>query len=194
MSSSSVTEDALDATRDAALLQAAGELVPMLYAELKRTARRERRRLSAGDTLATTALVNETYARLCGNDGFQSRGHFLRVAAIAMRRILIERVRAQLTQKRGGDFVRAPIGEAEEIQVEDDERVAQVDEALQRLAQRSPRLAQIVECRFFAGYSEKETAEALGVSERTVQRDWATARAWLQRELDNSNSGQSRVF
>lgn len=179
-----VAQDELDRTRDHRLLSAVDELMPVLYAELRRTARRERRRVSAGDTLATTALVNETYARLSGNAGFEDRGHFLRVSAIAMRRILIERVRAQLTQKRGGDYARVPIEEAEEIQVEDDERIALVDEALQRLALQSTRLAEIVECRFFAGYSEKETAEALGISERTVQRDWATARAWLQREID----------
>lgn len=177
-------QDALDQTRDPVLREAARDLMPVLYAELKRTARRERRRIRAGDTLATTALVNETYARLAGNAGFSGRGHFLRVAAIAMRRILIERVRAQLALKRGGELTRVPIDEIEALQVEDDEGVAQVDEALRRLAMQSPRLAEIVECRFFAGYSEKQTGEALGLSERTVQRDWATARAWLQRELD----------
>lgn len=175
-------QDALDQARDGALLSAAADLVPLLYTELKRTAHRERRRLSAGETLATTALVNQAYARLSGN-GFENRSHFLRVAAIAMRRILVERVRAQLTLKRGGDYQRVPIEQAEDIVVEDDERIAEVEEALQRLAQKSPRLAEIVECRFYAGYSTSETAEALGLSLRTVERDWATARAWLQREV-----------
>lgn len=176
--------DMLDHGRDPALLSAASELMPLLYAELRRAAHRECRRIHAGDTLATTALVNETYARIAGNPRFASHDHFLRVAAIAMRRILIERVRAQLTQKRGGGFERVGFEQAENLEVEDDERIARVDEALQRLAARSPRLAEIVECRFFAGYTEKQTAEALGISERTAQRDWATARAWLQREME----------
>jgi RNA polymerase sigma factor (TIGR02999 family) len=176
--------DPLDRTRPPALLSAVDALVPVLYAELKRSAHRERRRISAGDTLATTALVNEAYARLSRSPGFEGRDHFLRVAAIAMRRILIERVRAQLRKKRGGEFSRVPLDDAEDIEVEDDARLAAVNDALQRLALKSPRLAEIVECRFFAGYSEKETGQALGLSERTVQRDWATARAWLQRELD----------
>lgn len=180
--------DALDQTRPPALLASVEELVPVLYAELRRSAHRERRRLSGGDTLATTALVNEAYARLSGAAGFETRDHFLRVAAIAMRRILIERVRAQLRQKRGGEFERVPMAEAEEIEVENDENLERVNEGLQRLALLSPRLAEIVECRFFAGYGEKETASALGISERTVQRDWATARAWLQRELADAGS------
>jgi RNA polymerase sigma factor (TIGR02999 family) len=100
-----------------------------------------------------------------------------------MRRILIERVRAQLRIKRGGDAQRVPLAEAEDMVIGNEEQVIAINDALQALAQRSPRLAEIVECRFFAGYNEAETAEALGISERTVQRDWATARAWLQREL-----------
>lgn len=176
-------DDALDAQRDPLLLQSAAELVPLLYAELRRTAQRERRRLAGGETLATTALVNELFVRLAHSPGFNSRGHFLAVAAIAMRRILVERVRAQLRQKRGGDLTRVPLVEADEIVVADGEHVLAVNDALQELARRSRRLAEIVECRFFAGYGETETAAALNVSERTVQRDWATARAWLRREL-----------
>lgn len=181
--------DALDTRRDATVLQAVAELVPLLYEELRQSARRERRRLAGGETLATTALVNELYLRLARRPGFGSRGHFLAVAAIAMRRILIERARAQMRQKRGGDFARVPLEEADGVLVADGARLLAVNEALQALAKRSPRLAEIVECRFFAGYSEPETAEALGISERTVQRDWATARAWLQRELDVDASG-----
>jgi RNA polymerase sigma factor (TIGR02999 family) len=175
--------DTLDAHRPPAVLEAVGELVPLLYEELRRTARRERRRLSGGDTLATTALLNELYLRLARTPGFNTRGHFLAVAAIAMRRILVERVRAQLRLKRGGGLKRVPLAEADEVVVGSDAQVIAVNDALQALARRSPRLAEIVECRFFAGYNEHETAEALGISERTVQRDWATARAWLQREL-----------
>ena len=157
--------------------------VPLLYDELRRIARRERVRLFTGGTLATTALVNEAYARLAGDQHFADRGEFLRIASVAIRRILIDRVRAQLAAKRGGGAIHVPIEDAYDFVVEDDVRVLQVHEALEHLAKLNPRLAQVVECRFFAGYDEAQTAEALGTSERTVQRDWATARAWLKKEL-----------
>ena len=175
--------DTLDTGRSPAVLEAVAELMPLLYEELRRSAHRERRRLSGGDTLATTALVSELYVRLASSPGFSTRGHFLAVAAIAMRRILVERVRAQTRLKRGGDQQRVPLSDEHDIAIPNADQVLAVNDALQDLAQHSPRLAEIVECRFFAGYSEQETAEALGLSERTVQRDWATARAWLQREL-----------
>jgi RNA polymerase sigma factor (TIGR02999 family) len=178
--------DSLDANRSPAVLTAVGELVPVLYDELKRTARRERRRFNAGDTLATTALLNEVYLRLATSPGFGTRQHFMAVAAIAMRRTLIECARAQQRLKRGGDLKRVDLDLAGDVVVADDERLLALNEVLQVLARRSPRLAEIVEYRYFAGYSEKETAEVLGVSERTVQRDWATARAWLQREIDRA--------
>jgi RNA polymerase sigma factor (TIGR02999 family) len=176
--------DALDATHAPAVLSAVHDLVPLLYEELHRTARRERRRFAVGDTLATTALVNEVYMRLASSPGYGSRGHFLAVAAVAMRRILIEAIRAQMRVKRGGGFQRVEFEHALDVEIADDEKILAINDALQVLAERSPRLAQIVECRFFAGYSERETAQALELSERTVQRDWATARAWLQRQVE----------
>lgn len=157
--------------------------VPLLYDELRRIARRERVRLFTGGTLATTALVNEAYARLAGDTHFADRGEFLRIASVAIRRILIDRVRAQLAAKRGGGATHVPLDEAGDFVVEDDVRVLAVHDALEQLASVNPRLAKVVECRFFAGYDEAQTAEALGTSERTVQRDWATARAWLKKEL-----------
>lgn len=157
--------------------------VPLLYDELRRIARRERLRLFGGGTLATTALVHEAYARLASDSRFASRPHFLRMASVVMRRILIDRVRAQLAAKRGGGAAHVPIEEAHDFYVEDGEHVLAVHEALERLGSENPRLAQVVECRFFAGYDEIQTAEAMGTSERTVQRDWATARAWLKKEL-----------
>jgi len=175
--------DTLDRQRSPAVLEAVGELMPLLYEELRRSAHRERRRLSGGDTLATTALVSELYVRLANSPGFSTRSHFLAVAAIAMRRILVERVRAQMRLKRGGDLQRVPLNDEHDVEIANEAQVLAVNDALQDLAQQSPRLAEIVECRFFAGYNERETAEALGLSERTVQRDWATARAWLKREL-----------
>ena len=178
--------DLLDATHSPQVLAAVHELVPLLYEELHRTARRERRRFSVGDTLATTVLVNEVYMRLATSPGFGNRSHFLAVAAIAMRRVLIESIRAQVRVKRGGEFQRVGFEQALDVEIADDEKILAINDALQALAQRSPRLAQIVECRFFAGYSERETAEALDISERTVQRDWATARAWLQRQVEQA--------
>lgn len=181
---SEAAADVLDSLQTPEVLAAVDELMPLLYEELRATARRERRRISAGETLSTTALVSELYVRLSRSKGFGTRGHFLAVAAIAMRRILIERLRAQLRIKRGSGAVHQSIeDESMELPVADDTQVLMVHEALQQLALRSPRMAQVVECRYFAGYSDAETAEALEISERTVRRDWMTARAWLQREL-----------
>lgn len=159
------------------------ELLPVVYQELRGIARRERRRLAGGDTLATTALINEAYLRLVRNPAFASRGNFLRIASVAMRRILVDRVRAQFAAKRGSGAANLDIDEVQDFIVEDEETVIQVHEALETLSTLNPRLVEIVECRFFAGYSEVQAAEALGISERTVQRDWALARAWLKKEL-----------
>lgn len=176
--------DVLDSLQPPEVLAAVDELMPLLYEELRATARRERRRISAGETLATTALVNELYLRLARTKGFGTRGHFLAVAAIAMRRILIERLRSQLRIKRGSGAIHQSIeDESLALPVADDGQVLVVHDALQKLARRSPRMAQVVECRYFAGYTDAETSEALEISERTVRRDWMTARAWLQREL-----------
>ena len=174
--------DALDSLQTPEMLAAVDELMPLLYEELRASARRERRRVSGGDTLATTALVSELYLRLSREKRFGTRGHFLAVAAIAMRHILIERVRAQHRVKRGSGAVHKSI-EDEQIAIPDDSDVLAVHDAMQKLARQSPRMAKVVECRYFAGYSDTETAEALEISERTVRRDWLTARAWLQREL-----------
>jgi RNA polymerase sigma factor (TIGR02999 family) len=160
------------------------QMLPVVYQELRAIARRERRRLAGGETLATTALVNEVYLRLARNPAFGSRANFLRVASVAMRRILVDRVRAQFAAKRGSGEATLDIDEVQDFIVEDEETVLRVHEALETLATLNPRLVQIVECRFFAGYSEAQAAEALGISERTVQRDWAVARAWLKKELE----------
>jgi RNA polymerase sigma factor (TIGR02999 family) len=158
------------------------QMLPLVYQELRATARRERRRQSGADTLSTTALVHELYLRLADNPAFSSRGQFLAVAAVAMRRILVDRARAQLAAKRDGGE-RLDLDEIADFTVGDEEQVLRVHQTLEQLAAVRPVLAQVVECRFFAGYNDGETAEALGVSERSVQRHWATARAWLEREL-----------
>jgi RNA polymerase sigma factor (TIGR02999 family) len=162
---------------------AVDQLLPLVYQELRSIARRERRRLAGGDTLATTALINEAYLKMVNNEAFASRGQFLRIASVAMRRILVDRVRAQFAAKRGSGEGTLAIDEIQDFVVEDEQNVLDVHDALETLAQLNPRLVEIVECRFFAGYSETQAAEALGISERTVQRDWAVARAWLKKEL-----------
>lgn len=161
----------------------AGEWLPVLYQELRGIARRSRLRVRGGETLQTTALVNEAYLSMSGQQRFGSRGEFLRYAAMAMRNILIDRAREQMAAKRGSDARHEPLEEAEDFVVEEDATVLAVHDALDALAGFDPRLAEIVQCRYFGGYDDAQTAEALGISERTVQRDWATARAWLKREL-----------
>jgi RNA polymerase sigma factor (TIGR02999 family) len=164
----------------------ADELLPAFYAELKRLARRERSRVGAATTLQTTALVHEAYLKLRGAKGWNDDTHFLRAAALAMRHALLTYAKARLTAKRGGGAKH--VSHDEQLTVEPatpdhDETLLALNQALERLAGTSPRLARVVECRFFAGYDERETARALALSERTVRRDWALARAWLHREL-----------
>lgn len=165
----------------------ADELLPSFYADLKRLARRERSRVGAGLTLQTTALVHEAYLRLRTARGWQDDAHFLRAAALAMRHALVNHAEARLAAKRGGGAEHVPPTAALEQNAtaasEPAETLLALNVALERLAERSPRLARVVECRFFAGYDERETARTLELSERTVRRDWTLARAWLHREL-----------
>jgi RNA polymerase sigma factor (TIGR02999 family) len=169
------------------IVQTADALLPLLYDDLKRLARRERRRLSADHTLQTTAVIHEAYLKLRNSPGFNDRAHFLRAAALAMRHVLVNRARDRLTAKRGAGAVH--------LSFEDDlsgtdalaeSRILDVNAALGRLASLNVRLARVVECRFFAGYSEMETATALGVTDRTVRRDWTKARAWLLQTLSEA--------
>lgn len=165
----------------------AQDLLPLFYPQIRRLARRERRRWDNAETLQTTALVNEAYLKLRDQPDFYDSQHFLRSAAIAMRHALISSARERLAEKRGGGLAPLPLEAAESVAVEEgDKLLLDVAEQLHKLAQVSPRLVQVVECRFYAGYSEEETAEALGLTARTVRRDWVKARAWLQRELSGS--------
>lgn len=181
-----MSQDTSAATSDAAraddfpLLH---ELMDLLYADLRKLARRERFRLGAGATFCTTALISEAWLKLQRSPGWSSQQHFLATAALAMRQVLVNDAEARFAEKRNGGQRPVPLDEAPEAPDEIDEQILQVNEALQRLASLSPRLAQVVECRYFAGYSDDETAVALGVTDRTVRRDWAKARAWLYREL-----------
>ena len=173
----------LDAAVPPEVSALADQLLPLFYDDLKRLAHRERNRVGAGMTLQTTALVNEAYLKLRGTQAWNTDVHFLRAAALAMRHALVSHAVARLANKRGSGAVSLPITEALEVPIEDDATTLALNEALGRLALDSLRLAQVVECRYFGGYDDAETARALGVSERTVRRDWNLARAWLHREL-----------
>jgi len=157
-------------------------LVALVYHDLRRIARSQRRRLRPGDTLDTTALVHEAYVKLVEQSSPQWRdsGHFLAVVATAMRHVLIDHARARLRQKRGAGAAVVAIDEVDVAARDEASRFIAIDDALHTLAVSEPRLVKVVECRFFAGYSEAETAEALGTSLRTVQRDWLRARAALR--------------
>jgi RNA polymerase sigma factor (TIGR02999 family) len=161
----------------------ADQLMPLFYDELKRVAHRERGRVGAGATLQTTALVNEAYLKLRGAGGWNDDAHFIRAAALAMRHALVNHALARLAGKRGDGALHLSLDAALGVASEDDAAIVALHEALDRLAGQAARLAQVVECRFFAGFDEIETARALGISERTVRRDWTLARAWLHREL-----------
>jgi RNA polymerase sigma factor (TIGR02999 family) len=161
----------------------AAELLPAFYGQLKHIAQRARSRLGGYQTLQTTALVHEAYLRLRHSGRFTDETHFLRAAALAMRHALINYAAARVAEKRGGGQVHLTLSSAEAVGVNSDEGLLALNEALERLSAQIPRLADVIECRFFGGYGEEDTARALGLSLRTVQRDWLKARAWLYREL-----------
>jgi len=181
--------DELVALRDG-MPGAMDRLMPLVYGHLRRIAHRQLASEAVGHTLSTTGLVHEAYLKLVDQKRvqWQDRAHFFAVAATAMRRVLIDYARRASAARRGAGAngetsARIPLEDAE---VPVDERPAallDLDEALQRLALVDARLAQIVECRFFAGLSESETAATLHVSRRTVAREWVLARAWLLQEL-----------
>lgn len=179
-----------DASADPPEIAAAAQwLAPQLLEEMRTHARFARRRVRAGETLRTTALVHEAWLRLQRSQQWNDERHFLRAAALAMRQALVDHARAQLAAKRGG---RAPES-LEDVAVEpywiSDDKLLALDEAMQRLSALSPRLTHVVECRFFGGYSDAETARLLDVTARTVRRDWIKARAWLYRELSGDAPG-----
>ena len=160
-------------------------LVPLVYDELRRLARRHLRRGPRGRTLDTTGLVHEAYLKLAGSPGLQvkDRGHLMAVTACAMRQVIVSRARARLAAKRGGGEVPLVLDEERAGHGPAAEWLIDLDRALTSLRERDDRLARIFECRYFAGLSEEETAEALGISLRTTQRGWMRARAWLRSAL-----------
>ncbi len=162
------------------------EILNLVYTELRRQAHQHLQKERSGHTLQTTALVHETYLKLIKqkNVSWESRSHFFAVAATMMRRILIDYAKTRHRLRRGGVNSDLPLEDALTIGVsETDFDLLALDEALNRLAEKEAHLAKIVELRFFSGLDVVETAEVLGVSESTVKRDWAMAKAWLHREL-----------
>jgi len=186
MAENSQPHELPDSSATAITVQAA-ELVPLFYADLKRLSRRVRSGAPTSDTIQTTALIHEAWLKLHRTRNWNDRQHFLRAAALAMRQVLVDDARSRLAGIRNHGQRPLPIEAATEVAADaPDERLIAVDEALAELAAFSPRLAQTVECRYYAGYTEAETAEALGLGITTVQRDWAKARAWLFQRLKAS--------
>jgi RNA polymerase sigma factor (TIGR02999 family) len=170
--------------------QAAEQLLPLVYGELRRLAAQKLAREAPGQTLQPTALVHEAYLRLVGkgNEGqpWDSRGHFFAAAAEAIRRILVENARRKGRLKRGGDRRRFELDQVEATAPSQD--LLALDEALNRLAEEDPRKAELIKLRFFAGLSVTEAAQCLGISRATADRWWAYARAWLYDRLGAGGS------
>ena len=165
--------------------EARERIIPVVYEELRRLARRYMRMENPGRTLQASALVNEAYLRLIDIQAvdWRDRTHFFAVSARIMRRILIDAARARAAAKRGGGALQISLEQAPEVSVERAQELIALDEALCQLAAVDPRKAQVVELRFFSGLSVKETAAALDISPPSVLRDWKLAKAWLLREI-----------
>ena len=166
--------------------QAADQLLPLVYQELRALAKSKLRSERAGQSLLATGLVHEAYLRLVGDEQelkWQSRGHFFGAAAEAMRRILVDRARARNAEKRGGGMKRVDIELIPHPAIERPEKLLALDEALQRLHSSDPAKAELVMLRFFAGLTNQQAAAALGISKSTADRHWSFARASLQVEI-----------
>lgn len=167
--------------------QAAEQLLPLVYDELRKLAAKKMSRESPGQTIEATALVHEAYLRLVGDKHPQlwnSRGHFFAAAAEAMRRILIERARHKRTLRAGGDLQRVELADIALASSQPDLDLIALSEALDKLAELDHRMAELVKLRFFAGLTIESAAEVLGVSTSTANNDWAYARSWLCLEMD----------
>ena len=173
---------------EAGKTQASDELLPLVYAELRRLARARMAQEKHAHSVQPTSLVHQAYLRLLGdrNPNWQGRGHFFAAAAEAMRRILVERARQRASLKRGGNLQRVELDD-ESARVEPDmENLLSLDAALDGLEALDPTMASVVKLRYFAGMTISETADALGLSPRSVNRTWTAARAWLHREMNPS--------
>lgn len=165
--------------------KASDELLPLVYEELRRLAAQKMANEAAGHTLQPTALVHEAWLRLAGEESQQwdGRGHFFAAAAESMRRILIERARRKNALKRGGDLKRVNLDDVDLASLADGDTLLLVDDALVKLEKEDPDAAQVVKLRFFAGLTNEEAGQVLGVTGRTAKRYWTFARAWLFQEL-----------
>jgi len=168
------------------------ELTPLVYGELRRLAARYMRRESPGHTLQPSALVNEAFLRLVDQRDvrWQNRAHFFGVAAQLMRRVLIDWARKHASGKRGGGTVRVSVSEAAGVTRQASDMIA-LDRALTGLAEMDPRKGRIVEMKFFGGLTTEEVAAVIGVTPRTVEREWRAAKAWLQRAIDEGEPGEA---
>jgi RNA polymerase sigma factor (TIGR02999 family) len=164
---------------------AAEQLLPLVYDELRGLAAAQLAGERPGQTLNATALVHEAYVRLVGDPAYADRRHFFRVAAEAMRRILIDRARQKRRTRHGGTLVRVPLSDVEAAAEASADELFTLDEALDRFAALEPVKAELVKLRYFAGFSEEEAAAALGISRATASRYWTFARAWLINALDD---------
>lgn len=164
---------------------AASRLLPLVYQQLRRLAAHYMRDERSGQTIQATELVHEAYLRLVGQDriDWKGRSHFFAVAATSMRRILVDRARKKMAPKHGGREERIELNEALVLAPQKSKDLVAMDDALNLLAQMSPRQARVVELRFFGGLEMEEIAKIEGVSLRTVKQDWSIARAWLHREI-----------
>lgn len=167
---------------------ASDELLPLVYEELRKLARARMQRERPGQTLQATALVHEAYLRIVGDDAeWDNRGHFFAAAAEAMRRILIERARRYAAEKHGGDLRRTEFDGLEIAGDDAVERMLQWDDVLDKLHERDPAMADVVKLRYFASFTVAETADALDLSPRTVNRHWTAAQAWLRLQLSGDD-------
>jgi RNA polymerase sigma factor (TIGR02999 family) len=170
--------------------KAANELLPLVYEELRKLAAYKMAHCAAGHTLQPTALVHEVWLRLAGGDNptFENRAHFFAAAAEAMRHILIENARRKLARRHGGGLTPVDVENLEIAMPAAEDHLLAVSDALDQLAARSPVEAQVVKLRFFVGMTAAESAEVLGLSERTVKQYWAYARTWLYREIQSKKA------
>ena len=168
---------------------AAEELLPIVYDELRRLASRQMAKESSGHTLQATALVHEAYLRLAGAEveGWENRRHFFGAAAEAMRRILVDHARRKKRLRHGGDRKRVGLDGVDVPAPEPREEVVQVGEALDELAKEEPTVAELIKLRYFAGLTQGQTAELLGLARRTADRYWAYGRAWLHDWIQGQN-------
>ena len=166
--------------------QAAADLLPLVYDELRQLAAAKMAGEAPGHTLSATALVHEAYVRLVGDRQFADHSHFFRVAAEAMRRLLIDRARQKRCIRHGGDREQVPLSDVEVAAEAPADELLALDEALDRFAAMDPVKAELVKLRYFAGLSEEEAAAALGISRATASRYWTYARAWLINALDGT--------